>query len=70
MFFLIFVLWVLCGFYGTFANVERVSRIYGHVDGCEYSDTVQTLATFFLGPVGIFLVMITGGRFKFWNEEL
>lgn len=56
--------WILIGIYGYFANRERVRRVYSTGD-----HFAQSLSTFFLGPLGIFLVMSQGGHWLFWREQ-
>lgn len=59
------ILWLPIGLYAMFANMERVSRIWKvHVPG----DSLQHLLTLVLGPIGLLLVMLTGGRWKFWEQ--
>lgn len=57
--------WAVCGLYGTLANIERVPRVWGKRSS---GDFIQHLASLLLGPLGILLVMDTGGRWDFWRK--
>ena len=58
------IAWFVCGTYGALANMERVPRVWGKES---WGDWIQHMTTFFLGPIGVALVMSTGGRAKFWQ---
>lgn len=64
----LWILWVVCGIYGALANVERIPRVYPSVKGSAW-DLVQHAVTVWLGPIGLALVLSTGGRIKFWNTK-
>ncbi len=59
-------IWFTSGLYGVFANIERIPRVWGKRSK---GDTLQHVATFFLGPLGIFFVLETGGRWDFWRKK-
>lgn len=59
--------WFGLGIYGMLANMERVPRGWSGVEP-SFGDSVQHFLTLILGPIGIALVMSTGGRIKFWER--
>lgn len=57
--------WYAVGFYAALSNMERVPRIFPLTGRRGFGG--QGFVTLMLGPIGLALVLIHGGKVRFWR---